>query len=84
MCNAFFIIFLNITPAQFINIFYAFLLLPLLLFVIILGFTIYKIRMGRQTKLWQESIATLISESIFFTEGDETEDVNDKYNPLCD
>ena len=82
MCNLFFNVFLNITPAQFINIFYAFLLMPLLLFVIILGFTIYKIRMGRQTKLWQESIVMLISESIFISDEDEPVDVANKYNKL--
>ncbi len=67
---------------QFVNVFYIYLLLPGLLFVIILGLTIYKKRIERRTKLWQESIAKLISESIFFAEGVEPEDINDKYSNL--
>ncbi len=65
--------------SQFIYIFYGLLSLPVLLFFIILSSTFYKKSIERLAKIWQESIATIISESIFFTEGDESEDANDKY-----
>jgi len=40
----------------------------ILLFTFILGFTIYKRRIESNKKLWQQNIALIISEALFFTE----------------
>ena len=63
-----FIVFLKIDSYRYINIMYVFLLLLLLLLTFISGYTIYKRRVENNKKLWQQSIALIISQAIFFTD----------------
>ena len=56
---------------EFIRIMFVFLTLLALLFAFILGFALYKRRVAKKKKNWQEKIATMISHAIFATEEDD-------------
>ena len=64
--------FLQINSNDFIGLIYIFLLLLLLVFTFIIGVAIYKRRVEFKKKLWQEDIASIISQAIFY-EADEKE-----------
>lgn len=82
--HGFFItVFFKIDFSQFISMMYVCLLLMILLFTIISGFTVYKRRVEYNKKLWQQSIAVIISQAIFFVdEEDEKVDINYKIEML--
>ena len=60
--------YLKINSYPFVGIIYILLTLMILLFTFILGFTIYKRRIEYNKKKWQQNIAMIISEALFFTE----------------
>jgi len=78
-----FVVFSKIDSYQMIRVIYIFLLLLALLFTFILIFTIYKRRLECSKKMWQKSIALIISQAIFFTnEEDEKVDITYKIEML--
>ena len=69
--------FLKIDFYQLTSVIYIFLLLLVLVFTFILVFSIYKRNLDSNKKLWQQSIAIILSQAIFFTnEEDEKVDIN--------
>src|ERR1700694_1953085 len=70
------LIFLKVDFYLFTIAIYVFLVLTLLLFIFILGFTIYKRKIEYNKKVWQQSIAPVISEAIFKEDEEEEEYVD--------
>lgn len=78
-----FTIFLRIDFYNLISIIYLFLLLLVLLFIVIIVFTIYKKKVDVNQKLWQQSVAVIISQAIFYkNKEDEPVDINYKMEML--
>lgn len=73
--------YLKINSYPFIGIIYILLTVMFLLFTFILGFTIYKRRIEYNKKQWQQNIALIISEALFFTE-EEPGDITHKNKKL--
>ncbi|MDB5200078.1 MAG: hypothetical protein JWO92_2041 [Chitinophagaceae bacterium] len=73
-----FAIFLKIDSYRFMSVIYVFLILLVLLSISIVCFTIYKKRIESNKKLWQQSIAQIIGQAIFFTD-EEDDRVNITY-----
>ncbi|MEO6454664.1 MAG: HEAT repeat domain-containing protein [Ginsengibacter sp.] len=63
--------FLTVDYYFFLNVIYVFLVLLFLLSIFISVFTIYKRRVERNKKLWQQSVAPVISEAIFYNDEEE-------------
>lgn len=64
-------VFFKIDLSRFINVIFVCLLLMILLFTFVVGFTIFKRSVESNKKLWQQSIAAIISQAIFFTNHDD-------------
>lgn len=69
-------VFLEVSLYQFMYVIYVILVLLVLLFTSILGFTIYKRKIEGNRKLWQQTIAPVISQAIFEDEEEAGEDLS--------